>query len=206
MTYDDIVTYLRKKYCPKAILLHGSRARGDAFDQSDYDLALIAENSEQVRTEYFEGYALDISGLSAAESILKAGKTPLWPCVVLFDDADGFGNRLAEQTEKAFRQGPLTLTKEDLEDRRNFLKRLIQRIQGRGKEPLIRSYYLGDFYQRVLRYWCEINQRWTLSVHLLLPLIAKEDPLFYQMIIDLWTEDYQRVVLRIPQHLFKETL
>ena len=34
----------------------------------------------------------------------------------------------------------------------------------------------------------------------------KEASLFYQMIIDLWTEDYQRVVLRIHQHLCKETL
>lgn len=57
MTIDDIVSYLRTTYCPKAIILHGSRARGDAFEQSDYDLALITENPDQLNPEYYQGYA-----------------------------------------------------------------------------------------------------------------------------------------------------
>ena len=38
MTQDSIISYLRTKYNPKSILLHGSRARGDAVKDSDYDL------------------------------------------------------------------------------------------------------------------------------------------------------------------------
>lgn len=203
MTHDDIVTYLRKKYCPKAILLHGSRARGDAFDQSDYDLALIVENPDQVRPEHYQGQALDTSGISSTEPILKSGQTPIWPCLVLYDDGDGLGKRLTKQTEDAFKQGPVALTKEEFENRRNFSKRLIQRIQGRGQDPMIRFYYMGDFYPRILRYWCELNRRWTLSAHLLLPLIAAEDPMFYQDLQDLWMEDYQKSALKIHRHLFE---
>lgn len=77
-------------------------------------------------------------------------------------------------------------------------------MHGRGHDPMIRSYYMGDFYQRALRYWCEINQRWTMSAHRLLPLIAKEDPEFYKMLQDLWSENYQRATLRIHRHLFEE--
>ena len=202
MTTDDIVSYLHAKYHPKAILLHGSRARGDGFDQSDYDLALIVENPDQIRPEFYQGCALDSSGISPTEQVLKAGRTPIWPCVVLYDDEDGLGKRLAKQTENTFRQGPIALTKEEFENRRNFSKRLIQRIQGRGQDPMIRFYYMGDFYPRVLRYWCELNRRWILSAHLLLPLIAVEDPAFYQDLQELWTEDYQKSVLKIHKYLF----
>jgi Polymerase beta, Nucleotidyltransferase len=205
MTIDEIVSYLRAKYEPKAILLHGSRARGDAFEQSDYDLALLTENPDQVKPECYEGCALDISGVSPTEAILKSGKTPIWPCLVLYDDSNGLGEHLANQTQLAFIQGPILLTKEELENRRNFSKRLIQRIQGRGDDPMVRLYYIGDFYQRALRYWCEINHRWTMSAHQLLPLIAREDPTFYQMLKDLWTEDYQNAAQKIHQHLFKKS-
>lgn len=204
MTLDNLVSYLRTKHHPKAILLHGSHARGDAFDKSDYDFALITENPDQIRPEYYEGCALDVSGVSPTELILMAGKTPIWPCFILFDDEDGLGKRLAQQTEESFLKGPMPLTKEEIENRRNFSNRLIQRIQGRGEDSLVRFYYLSDFYQRVLRYWCELNQRWTLSVHLVLSLMAKEDPLFYRNITDLWTENYQKAALNIHQHLFKK--
>lgn len=205
-TLDEILSYLRTKYSPKAILLHGSRAREDNFEKSDYDLVLISENADHPRPEYYEKCALDIGGVSPTETILKAGQTPIWPCLVLYDDADGLGERLATQTQLAFLGGPVPLTKEELENRRNFSKRLIQRIQARGEDPMIRFYYVGDFYQRVLRYWCELNQRWTMSVHLLLPIIATENPGFYKMLKELWTDDYQRAAVKIHQHLFEENL
>lgn len=203
MIPDEIVSYLREKYHPKAIILHGSRVRGDCFDQSDYDLALIAENPDQIRPEFYRGCALDVGGIAPTETVLKAGQTPIWPCVVLYDDEDGLGKRLVKQTENAFKQRPLPLTREELENRHNFSKRLLQRIQGRGQDPMVRSYYLGEFYPRVLRYWCELNQRWTQSVHLVLPLIAAEDPGFYQSLQNLWTEEYQEAALRIHQYLFE---
>lgn len=204
MIPGEIISYIREKYNPKAILLHGSRVRGDRFDQSDYDLALIAENPDQIRPEFYQGCALDVSGMVPTETILKAGQTPIWPCVVLYDDEDGLGKRLLTQTEEAFKQGPLALTQEEFENRRNFSKRLIQRLQGRGQDPMIRFYYMGDFYPRVLRYWCELNQRWTQSVHLLLPLIAAEDPAFYQEVQALWTEDYLKAAFRIHEYLFEK--
>lgn len=204
MELDGLVAYLTKKYNPKAILLHGSRARGDAIDGSDYDLDLITQNPDLIRPESYNGYALDMGGISPTEKILKAGETSIWPYLVLFDDANRLGERLAKRTHEAFEKGPAPLTKEEIENRINYLKRLMQRLQGRGKDPLARFYYLGDFYQRVLRYWCELNQKWTVSIYLLLPRIANEDPVFYQYLKDLWTEDYQNTVLKIYLHLFRE--
>lgn len=204
MDLEELTTYLKEKYHPKAILFHGSRARGNAFDSSDYDFALITQKPDSIKSEAYNGCALDISGVSPTERILKAGQTPIWPCLVLFDDADGLGEHLAKKTHEAFVKGSFPLTKEELENRYNFSKSLLQRIQGRGVVPLVRFYYMGDFYQRVLRYWCELNQKWTMSVYLLLPLIATEDPIFYQYLQDLWTENYQSASLKIHLHLFKE--
>lgn len=204
MDLETIVTYLKSKYGPKAILLHGSRARGDAFDTSDYDLALIIQQPGLAKPEFYNGCNLDVSGVSPTERILTSGQTPIWPCLVLFDDADGLGGGLAKQTLEAFEKGPLPLEREEFENRCHFSKRLLQRIQGRGLDPLVRFYYMGNFYERVLRYWCELNQKWTMSVYLLQPFIAKEDPVFYQYLKDLWTEDYQNAALKLHMHLFKE--
>jgi hypothetical protein len=204
MELENLVAYLKTKYHPKAILLHGSRARGDAFDASDYDLALITPESDVIRPESYNGCALDMSGISPTEKILKAGQTPIWPCLVLFDDADRLGEGLERRTHEAFEKGPIPLAREEVENRCNFSKRLLQRIQACATDPLVRFYYLGDFYDRVLRYWCELNQKWTMSVHRLLPLIATEDTVFYQYLKDLWTEDYQNTALKIHLHLFKE--
>ncbi len=203
MIPTEIISYLQNKHHSKAILLHGSRARGDAFDQSDYDLALIVEYPDQIRPERYQGCALDINGISSTEQVLKAGQTPVWPVVVLYDDEDGLGKRLAQQTQKAFKEGPTALTKEEFENRCNFSKRLLQRIQGRGQDSMMRFYYMGDFYPRALRYWCELHQRWTLPVHLLIPLIAAEDPAFYQELQNFWTEKYQDAALRIHRCLFE---
>lgn len=206
MIIDDIVSYLRTTYCPKAIILHGSRARGDGLEHSDYDLELITENPDQLKPEIYQGHALDMGGISTEEMILKAGNTPIWPCIVLFDDADHLGARLVKKTHDAFIQGPPSLTNEQRESRRIFFRRSIDRIQGRGEDPMVRYYYLCDFYQRSLRYWCEFNQKWTLSAYRLLPLIAKEDPVYYQILQELWSEDYQNAVKQIFQHLFEEHL
>jgi len=204
MISNEIISYLREKYHPQAILLHGSRARGDGFEKSDYDLALIAENPEQIRPEFYQGWAPNISGIAPTETVLKTGQTPIWPCLVLYDDEDGLGKRLIKPTEEAFKKGPVALTQEEFTNRPNFSKRLLQRIQGREQDPMIRFYYMGDFYPRVLRYWCELNQRWTQSAHLLLPLIGAKDPVFYQELQDLWTEDYQKAALRIHEYLFEK--
>ncbi len=204
MQLENLVAYLKTKYHPKAILLHGSRTRGDALDESDYDLALITDKPDLVKSESYNGCALDMDGVSPTEKILKAGQTPIWPCLVLFDDVDGLGEGLARRTHEAFEKGPLPLEREELENRCNFSKRLLQRIQARGADPLVRFYYMGDFYDRVLRYWCELNQEWTMSVYLLLPFIAKKDPVFYQHLQDLWTQDYQAAAFKIHLHLFGE--
>jgi len=203
---ERIVSYLQTEYHPKAILLHGSRARDDYFDQSDYDLALILEDTSQPRPIFFEGYALDLSGVSPTDLILKSGRTPIWPCSVLFEDEDSLGTLLMERTYEAFHQGPPSLMLEEVENRRNFSKRLIDRLQGRGEDSMLRVYYLGDFYQRFLRYWCEINTRWTCSAHLLIPIIAKEDPSFYQELEGLWTENYCQAAFKLHQCLFKESV
>lgn len=203
---SQISSYLYKKYTPKAILLHGSRARGDAVENSDYDLSLITESPEQIRPEIYKRMQLDVGGISTSQEILKSGSTPVWPCIIVFDDEDGLGKKLAQHNKDAFLKGPPPLTPEELENRRNFSTRLIRRIQGRGKAPLIRLYYLSDFYQRALRYWCEINKKWTMSAHLTLARIETDDPIFYEYLKDLWTDNYQSTVIKIHHNLFKESL
>jgi hypothetical protein len=200
---EKITHYLCLKFQPKAILLHGSRARRDAFEKSDYDIALISENPEKITPEVYEGKNLDLFGIPFNQEVLLAGDVPLWPCIILHDDGDGLGKKIADNTEVIYLKGPHPLSEREVENRRQFSKRLIDRLQGRQSDEMVRQYYLSSFYTRVVRYWCELNQVWPQSAHRTLPYISEKDPIFYQLLKDLWTEKEHDITLKIHEYLFK---
>lgn len=198
----DITNYLKEKYRPKAIIIHGSRLSGDAFPDSDYDLAIITDNHDAVRPEDYNGCLLDASGVSPQEVILKAGQTPIWPCEVLFDSDDLLGQILVQRTHQAFLAGPQSLLQQEINNRKNYTKRLLLRLDSRGDDLLIRNYYLSDLYDRVIRYWFEFRKQWTQPIYRALPTIKNEDPDFYALLEKLWAEAYLQSAKQIYLHIF----
>ena len=49
-TLEEITSQIVRAANPESILLFGSKARGNATPSSDYDIALIFPNKEQIRT------------------------------------------------------------------------------------------------------------------------------------------------------------
>jgi len=46
--FAEFVQWLKQEYAPQAIYLFGSRARGDAIKESDYDLLIVSSAFEGV--------------------------------------------------------------------------------------------------------------------------------------------------------------
>ncbi len=188
---DKITTHLVQKYEPKAILMHGSRVRGDYVATSDYDLVVVTIAPEKVAPHSYNGCALDVCGVSVdAQTIETANKIPIWPIEVLFDDGGNIASKLCQQTHEKFLKGPDSLTNIEWENRLNYSQRLFYRLNNRGHDLMLRRYYLGDFYERMVRYWFEKNCRWTVSFFRALPVIKKTDPDFYKNLEGLWAENY----------------
>lgn len=58
----EIIQHVREKYGVSAVILYGSRARGEASEKSDYDIIGILQSGEsQEYLESFKGVYLDIS-------------------------------------------------------------------------------------------------------------------------------------------------
>lgn len=204
MSLDKIFDYLVKKYAPEAILLHGSRLRADAAETSDYDIVLVASNTEEIYPHEYEGIALDISAVSSDVNIIENGnKTPNWPLKVLYD-ATGIGKKICEETEQAYQKGPKPLSDQEWHNRTNYTKRLIHKIEARGHDVSIRHYYLADFYMRVIRYWFEKRNKWTVSPYRALPIIENEDPSFFIALQNLWTDSYLSAIHKINKALFEQ--
>lgn len=87
-------------------------------------------------------------------------------------------------------KGPSPLNNKEWKTRRNYTQRLFDRLTSRGDDLMVRKYYLGDFYERMVRYWFEKNCKWTASFFRALPIIKEEDSDFYRNLEGLWTENY----------------
>lgn len=202
---EKIIAYLRQNYNPKAIILHGSRLREDCPSTSDYDLVLVGSNEHVIVPHRFEDVMLDIGNVAIDTPIIEAGNNvPVWPLQVLFEDEAALGTALSERTHAAYLRGAAPLSAQEWENRKNYMARMLDKLEARGADPAIRRYYLSDIYTRVLRYWFEKRNRWTLTAYLALPVIQKEDAAFHRLMEALWGEDYRDAARKLESLLFNE--
>lgn len=203
---EDITKYLIDQYNPMAILWHGSRVRGDATPSSDYDILIITSTPNQVKSHEYHGAALDLEGASPDLKIIQAGDgSPIWPIQLLFDTVEKAGETLLRNTEKAYLTPRPSLSDSDWQARQAYTTRLINRIMSRGQDPLVRNLYLADFQYRMIRYWFEKNQRWTCSLYLALPIIEREDSAYFQLLKNLWSDDYPTACQELFDKIFNAT-
>jgi len=187
---EKISHHLISKYAPMALLLHGSRARGDHVQTSDYDIIVVCNEPDIVVTEIFENHTLDLMGTSPQIQVLKSGHTPLYPLQILYNNEQDIGKQLVRATQAAFDQGPNCLTPQEWGNRRHYTQRLLNRLRSRNDDKMLRYYYLSDLYDRMIRYWFEKNQIWTMSAYRALPHIKANDSEYYHALENLWKDQY----------------
>ncbi|MBX9977870.1 MAG: nucleotidyltransferase domain-containing protein [Alphaproteobacteria bacterium] len=203
---ESITQHLMQIYSPHAILLHGSRARGDAVTTSDYDLVIILDNPVTAQPHIFKGCALDICGLFPDIHVLKTGNTPIWPIQLLYDHEKMWGECIMAETKRVFDAGPEALLEHEWTNRFNYTTRLMSRLLSRGDDLMIRNYYLGDFYERMIRYWFEKKCVWTMSIYKALPHIEAADPVFYAHLKGLWADNFRNECKRLFDMIFAKRI
>ena len=60
---EKLIQYIREKYNPVAILIHGSRASGYARAHSDWDFATIVDKDTQTEREIVDGENIEVAVL-----------------------------------------------------------------------------------------------------------------------------------------------
>ena len=128
---EQIVNYLVKKYNPQAIFLTGSRAKGYAREDSDWDITLLSKNSTAYIGELFNGQELDMrmKQLSDIKNNILANRwSPYQAVKILYDKSNGRAEKIAQTTMLAYKKGPKKLSKREYEARERFDRRKLKKL------------------------------------------------------------------------------
>lgn len=181
---SKIIQYLKTEYEPEVILLAGSRAKGRETDKSDWDLFLLGPKKGSGGFVDFEGQLLDVTFKNWPEENkpLTIPSGPLWPLRVLLDNSGEKFTKVLAKTQEDFGKGPLALYKSGVLERFEKLDSWKSKIEKYADNPLVEFFYAGVFYEFAIRAWFELQDKWSLSPTEALPIIQKEDQVFYDLL------------------------
>jgi predicted nucleotidyltransferase len=182
-TEEKIVEYLKEKYNPVGIILHGSQASGKHRKGSDWDIVVLVDKPTEDEQEIYEGEVLDTETVVVPlsdEQILKYFENHLSHARILFDK-DGVAEDIVSRSRRLALQGR-KLPEAEYRSKRSFLHRLISRLESFKDNQGAFFYHLASFYQRSIRYWFELKNEWSKTIYEALPEIEARDPEFYKLI------------------------
>ncbi|TSC68060.1 MAG: hypothetical protein G01um101472_177 [Parcubacteria group bacterium Gr01-1014_72] len=181
---SQLVRHLVETYHPKAIILHGSRARGTERPHSDWDFMLLSDvpiHVETVRNSILDENVEVKVFLLPVEKIIKTFGEKLRGGKAVYDP-EGIAAELLRQAEPLY-EAPLNLSSAQR-------RAQILHIQGRlyGMKETIENAelffdYLGDFYKYAMNLWFEtLHNMRPLPPTEALPYIHARDPKYYGLL------------------------
>lgn len=183
---QEIISHLKEKFNPEAIVLVGSRANGEETASSDWDFVLYSPKEYLASSEYFKDQFLDIEFIKlpivSDEHILQTSFAPDTRMKILLDTPHKSMERIVKRTLKKYEEGPKPLTEEEREKRRLRIDRLIQKIESRPDDEGYVFTFVGAIYEFGIRYWFELQQKWSQPIYKALPYIKEHDTETYKLL------------------------
>lgn len=182
---QEITEYLVKKYKPMAIFLTGSRAKGNARPDSDWDLIVLNRKRSAYTGQLFKGQELDMHLKKPAEiknNILANRWAPYSAVRVLYDNSKGLAARILKSTAAAYKKGPITLTAIELETQKRFDARKLRKLAVYKDEPAVFFDYVSIYFHESIYHWFLLNRIWPLDTPHALELIKLKDKNLYQLL------------------------
>jgi len=176
---EKAVNELLKKYKCHTVLLYGSRARGDATEKSDYDLMGIRQSGKKIRlAEKREGKYLDIFIFPESE-LKKVGEEHLYmkKSRLLFQQGT-FGSKFIRQLQKAEKKRFRPLPIDELQTRRVWAHKMLERIAVGDIEANYRRSWL---HQALLSDYFALRKKRYGGSKESFALLKKNDPLTYRL-------------------------
>ena len=208
---DKIVTYLKDKYDPQALILHGSRAAGQATEHSDWDIFMLDTQQLPSETGCKFGAELDVASkqlpIDTTQDVESQFGCQLKQAEVLHD-TNGVGKRILELAKALYADG-FNATQKEIDDKKNNLRRTYYRLAERSEH--IAHLYRLDFVAYSTRYWYQILQnKWQDNFYFAFPRIKSEDPEYYDNLMTVLEGDDNSEQLasarRVHKELFGEEL
>ncbi len=207
---QKIAEYLKSKYNPLAVILHGSRATGKNRPNSDWDIVVLVDHEVLAVQEMFDGEAIDVEAVKmplSDKQILDNFANHLNNARLLFDNKDRIGAQLIEKSRLLASMGR-ELSEDEYTSKKSFAYRLLGRLESFVENDGPFFYHLGNFYQRALRYWFELKKEWSMPVYEALPEIARRDSEYYKHLTVIYSNVSNKIKLEsarwLRERLFPE--
>jgi len=181
---QKIINYIKDTFNPEVILLGGSRAKGREKKDSDWDLFLLKPTKGKGGLVEYAGELLEITFKSWPEKNkpLTIPSGPLLPVKILFDNSNGNLQLLLDQTEEAFKKGPMVLYKNSVLERFEKLISWQRKIKKYQDHPMVEFFYAGIFYEFAIRAWFELQNKWSVSPAEAISYIKDNDKRFFELL------------------------
>lgn len=185
---EKIINYLKEKYRPTAMILHGSRVRGVAGPHSDWDfIFLYHENLVGGFRELVEGENIEVQSELlpiADENILDKFELKLQAAKVVYEE----GNEASELlvTARSIYQKGFSWPKTWPIGPDLWMKGRIGGMKDNLNDPLLFHRYFCQFYPRAIKYWFNVlRHQYSKPEYEALPLIKEEDSEYYNYLTEL---------------------
>ena len=206
---ETLLKYLIDTLKPKAIILHGSRARGMARELSDWDYILLYNRPTIHKSgrAVVEGQNIEYSiVVMPVENIFETFSTKLQSAKVAFEE-NQLGTHLLEQAAHYYSQGVHWDT-EKINGHKLWFQGRIDGMKNYTDNPVIFYKYYSDLYDRVTNYWYWLLQHsHSQPMYVAIGEIAEKDPIYHNLVLQLAAEGTsltQKVTISesIRDHLF----
>lgn len=181
----QLVAFLRETYQPHVIALAGSRADKTATETSDWDLFLFGEKKYPSEIIDWNGHELDLTFHEWPKPegwVFTNPYAPIWPVKILFDDTQGTFEAVMERTKNVFDQSPQAYYQAGCIERKNKLRRWLEKLEKYRDNPEVQFYYAGIAYEALIRVWFEQRNLWPLPPAKALPFIRDHDAEFWKLL------------------------
>jgi predicted nucleotidyltransferase len=181
---EQIVTVLRERFDPQAIILVGSRVDGSATENSDWDTFLFCGERRAGIELTHDGLRIDVNFAAwpQEDQYFDIGFGPVEPVEVLFDNS---GNRLPallENTRVAYEKGPLQIQAEVLALHVRAFHRSLEKLEKYQENQEIQFYYKGKVYDLFLTVWFEQHNEWMPSPARAIEILKTSQPEIFSLL------------------------
>jgi len=170
----EIIQTLTIDHGCHAVILYGSRARGDFQPASDWDVAGIRDATAPLRVaRAFHGAWLDAFVYpEAAFTVIDPGLLRFLPARILVDER-GFAKTLLERVDLLDQKGPPPLPEGEDEMVRVWYAKMLVRI---ARGDLESKYRRVELLYQALENYFKLRGLWYRGPKAALPWLAKHDP------------------------------
>lgn len=183
---QKIVNHILETYRPRAIILHGSRASGNATEKSDWDFQLLVDEKVTAERGFVEGQNVEFSQaklpIEPEDAFKRFGIKFRKGGVKIIYDPEHIAEKLVAACQAEMEKG-FVMTSEEVTARRAFMEGMLSKIERYGNEEFIRLQFVGEFLDRAINTWFPSKeQRYSIPPYESLPYVREKDPSFINLL------------------------